>query len=291
MAWLAGDALQFATNLSAGAIAVVGFAAQQAMDQRREPVRQRRPQPSEIGGVAIETGQGRVGVGLTQEGHSAGKTFVQHEAERVQVGAAVQLAAAHLLGREVLGGAHHHVRAGEVVVAAAEALGDAEVGEQYPTIRGDEDVAGLHVAMHEVCPVRAVERRRDAGADVHGEVGAEALLLVEQLPQAFAVDQLHDHGLPLLAADRVVDRVVDGDDVGVAELGDGDGLAPEAFGDDGVGRKRRFEQLDGHLAGQRQVGAQPNLGHASLREPTLQPVALDEYGGGQRSGVRARSGG
>ena len=133
----------------------------------------------------------------------------------------------------------------------------------------------------------AVECGSDTGADVHRQVGAEALLLVEQLAQALAVDQLHDHGLALLAPDGVLHRVVDGDDVGVAELSDGDGLAPEAFGHDGVGRKGRLEQLDGHLAGERQVGAQPHLGHASLREPTLQPVALGEYGGGQRGGARA----
>lgn len=83
---------------------------------------------------------------------------------------------------------------------------------------------------------------------MHGEIGAEPLLLVEQLTQALAVDQLHHHCLTLLGADDVFHRVVHRNDVGVAELRYGNRFPTEAFGHHGVGRQRGFEQLDGDLA-------------------------------------------
>ena len=137
----------------------------------------------------------------------------------------------------------------------------------------------------------AVEGAGNARADVHREVRAELLLLVEQLAQALAVDQLHHHRLALLAPDAFFDGVIDGDDVGVAQLGDGDGLAAEAFGHDRIGRQRRLEQLHRHLTGERQVRRNPHFGHATLREATLQPVTLGEDRRGQRHGVRVRWGG
>ena len=72
---------------------------------------------------------------------------------------------------------------------------------------------------------------------------------------------------------------------GMAQLGDGDGLAAEPLGDDRVGGERRLEHLDRDLARQRQVGAEPDLGHASLREATLQPVAVGEKCRRERRGA------
>ena len=217
------------------------------MDQVDEPDRQRRAQAAEVGRVALQAGERGVGVGLAEERHPAGEALVQHEAERVEVGATVEAAAADLLGRQVLGRAHHDVVAGEVVVAGLETLGDAEVGEQHPAVGGDQDVARLDVAVHEPGAVRGVERGGDARADVDRELGAEPLLRVEQLAQALAVDELHHDGLAAL----VLEHVVDGDDVRVAQPGDGDGLATEPLGDDRVGGEVGLEPLDGDLAVER----------------------------------------
>ena len=167
-----------------------------------------------------------------------------------------------------------------------EALGDAEVGEQHPAVGGDEDVAGLDVAVDEAGVVGGVEGRRDARADVDRQLGAEPGLHVEQLAQALAVDELHDDGLAAL----VLEHVVDGDDVRVGQAGDGDGLAAEALGDDGVGGQARLEPLEGDLAVERDVGGQPHLGHPALGQPPLEPVAAGEHD--RRLGARrARAGG
>ena len=166
------------------------------MDQVDETERQRRAETAEVGRVALEAGERGVGVGLAEERHPAGEALVEHEPERVEVGAAVEPAAAHLLGRQVLGRAHHHVVAGEVVAGGAEALGDAEVGQQHAAVGGDEDVAGLDVAVHEAGAVGGVERARRRTAPMWiVSSGLEPLLLVEQLAQALAVDELH-HDAP-----------------------------------------------------------------------------------------------
>ena len=134
---------------------------QESVDQFGEPVGQGRTKASEIGGIPVEPRQRRIGIGLTEKGDSTGEAFVQHETERVEVGATVELLAAHLLGREVLRSSHHHVRAGEIVAGRTEPLGDAEVGQQHSAVGCDQDVARLHIAMHETGTVRGVEGGRN----------------------------------------------------------------------------------------------------------------------------------
>ena len=129
--------------------------------------------------------------------------------------------------------------------------------------------------MHEAGLVGVVERQRDARADVAGQLGAQALLGVEQLPQALALDELHHHGLTPVLFEHVVHR----DDVRVVQAGGGDGLTAEAFGDDLVGREVRLEPFHRHLAVEREVDGQPHLGHATLGELPLQLVSVGDDGG------------
>ena len=75
------------------------------------------------------------------KGRLAREALVQHEAQRVEVGPAVEREAEHLLRREVLRRAHHHVLGREVVVAALHGLGDAEVRQLHASLGGDENVA------------------------------------------------------------------------------------------------------------------------------------------------------
>ena len=166
-----------------------------------------------------------------------------------------------------------------------EALGDPEVGQQHPAVGGDEDVARLDVAVDEAGVVGGVEGGGDARADVDRQLGAQPRLHVEQLAQALAVDELHHDGL----AAAVLEDVVHGDDVGVGQAGDGDGLATEALGDDGIGGQARLEPLQGDLAVERDVGGQPHLGHAALGQPSLEPVAPGEHDRRRRRPAGARS--
>ena len=78
------------------------------------------------------------------ERRPAGQQGVEHAAERVEVGAAVDPPAHGLLGGEVLGGAHDRVGGGERLRAGRLGeLGDAEVEHPHPPVGGVGDVAGL----------------------------------------------------------------------------------------------------------------------------------------------------
>ena len=68
------------------------------MDDGDERGRQRGAQAREIGGIALQPGERRVGVGLAEERNPSREAFVEHEPQRVQVGPPVELLAAHLLG-------------------------------------------------------------------------------------------------------------------------------------------------------------------------------------------------
>ena len=135
--------------------------------------------------------------------------LVDEQPERVDVGAGVGGAAVDLFGREVAGGAHHGARAGEVV--AARGLGDAEVGDLHRARRRDEHVGGLHVAVDE--PARCAASSASATCLPMRMTSATGRppLLVDEVAQRGAVDQLHDD----VGDAVVVAGVVGGDDVGM----------------------------------------------------------------------------
>ena len=48
------------------------------------------------------------------------------------------------------------------------------------------------------------------------------------------------------------------------------------FGDDWIGRQTRLQPLQGDATIEREVGGEPHLGHATLGQTALQPVAAGE---------------
>jgi hypothetical protein len=251
-----------------------GFASEQLVDRHDELRRQRGAQARQIGGSRWSRASAVSASVSPRNGTRPARHSYKHESERVEIGSPVEFLAAHLLGRQVLRGAHHDVVAGEVGLGRLQPFGDAEVGQQHATVRRHHDVARLHVTVDETRGVCMVERRRHAGADVTGEFGAEPFLGVEDLAQALALDELHDDGL----ASVLFEHVVDGDDVRMVEARRSDRLAPEALGDHRVGGEGRFEPFDRDFAVEREIDGQPHLGHAALREHALQFVPLRDDG-------------
>ena len=56
-----------------------------------------------------------------------------------------------MLRRQVLGGAHDLAGGGQGYLVSQ--AGDTEVGDLHPLVRSDNQVAGLHVAVHETLGV------------------------------------------------------------------------------------------------------------------------------------------
>ena len=228
-------------------------------------------------GVLLQTGQRRLGVAGTHERNLAGQAFVQNETQRVHIGRRSEFVAQNLLGRQVLRGAHHDVLVGEILIAA-QCLGDAEIGQHHPTVLGEQDVAGLHVAMDDARTMRGVEGRAHGHPDVNRQFEAERPLLVEGLAQRLAVDELHDHGL----ASVVLDRVVNGHHVGVVQTGCHQGLASEPLRHRPLGGQVGLEQFHRHRAIEGQVGGLPDVGHSTVCAVLVESIATGD------DGVRSR---
>jgi hypothetical protein len=151
-----------------------------------------------------------LGVAGAPERRFAGEALVEHAAERVHVGPRVHVVAPDLLGGEVVERADDTARVGR---GPAELLRDAEVGEVRVIVPVQEDVRGLHVAVHERPAVRGVERAGHLGEDRQGACRAELPLVGQEGAQ---VPPLHEAHREVEVA-VVLPRLVYRDDVRVVE--------------------------------------------------------------------------
>ncbi len=131
------------------------------------------------------------------EGGDAREQLVEQRAERVDVGAGVEIEAHRRLLRAHVGG-----RADELAEAGGEGApgetgidgaGDPEVdhlGDGSPFFRGDEDVAGLQVAVNDPLLVRRVHGMADGGEELEALADGQAAR-VAVFDQRRAVHQLH----------------------------------------------------------------------------------------------------
>ena len=71
---------------------------------------------------------------LAVERQPPGDHLVEHDAERIQIGARVELAALRLLGRDVRDAAHHHPGLGDADRVFRDRARDAEVAELHDVV-------------------------------------------------------------------------------------------------------------------------------------------------------------
>ena len=213
------------------------------------------------------------GDGVAAERTGARKQLVEHHTEGEDVGAAVELFAADLLGRHVLRAADHRAGAGQLDGLVLQ-FGDAKVGDFGFPFGAEQDVARFDVAVDDVAMPGVVER---GGGFPHH-------------PQHFA--QGHFRGLPgafqeVLAGHEFEGqveqaggfaRVVEGDDVGVLESAGGAGFAQQAaaaIGDVFVVAADDPHGFDRHQAIDVRVVGEVDVAHRSGAERFLDLVAAD----------------
>ncbi len=168
-------------------------------------------------------------VRLAPERRLAREAFVEHAAERVDVGASVDVVAGDLLGRDVVDRPHQ-----VAVVADPGLVGDplreAEVGEVGMVgavgagARVEQDVGRLHVPVDEAARVGRVERARHLGEDPDRLPRLEPAV-PQPLLEVAALDVAHGDEEQLAGLTGFVDR----DDVGVVDRGGELRLAQEAL--------------------------------------------------------------
>jgi hypothetical protein len=170
--------------------------------------------------------------------------LVRHHAQRVQVAAAVERLALHLLGAHVVHRAEHVAvdgqRLGRRLLGVAR---HAEVGDHRPAGGAlDEHVLGLHVAVHHAARVRVGERPRHLAQPAHHVGRWQRPARPQPRAERLAVHPPHGEvGDPVALL-----RAIHGHDVRVRQPRRGARLAQEALPHRGVVRGGGGQHLERH---------------------------------------------
>ena len=182
--------------------------------------------------------------------------FVQHQAQRIEVGSRGGPRARDLLRRHVGGRAGPSALRGQRVAGRLLDLNDPEVRQQKATV-DQEHVRRLDVSVHHPRGMHALQGIEQVPPEAKRVAPVEGAAL-QSSSQALAIDQVHH----VIEEAVVLIRVVDGDDVGVGERGQGAGLAEEP----GLCRRRRHvrtQHLDRDQATERRVESEEDRRHAA----------------------------
>ena len=142
-------------------------------------------------------------VAVAVERPLAGEQLVQHDAGRKQVGARVDLLALDLLGRHVFERADHRALGARGVARVLDPR-HAEVGQLDAPIGFYQQIGRLDVAVHDVLPVRVVQRRQQVAHDAQRLLQRVALALVQVVLEVVALDELHHQESAVAVAVGVV---------------------------------------------------------------------------------------
>ena len=213
--------------------------------------------------------------GVGDERLASGQALEGHDGEGVDVGRRGGGGALGLLGRDVGGRAHH--LAG---LRQRHPLGrarDAEVGHLDPAVGGDEQVGGLHVAVHDPGGVGDAEGVGRLGEQLLGGGRVERCPRSQQGGERLAVDELHDQvgavgRRPVVGCALPV--VEDRGDAGVVQRGGVARLGLEAGAEERVVGVLGLEHLDRHGPVQDGVARRPHLAHAAGGDARLEEVAV-----------------
>ena len=215
---------------------------------------------------------------VARERDVAGEHLVQHDAERVEIGARIDGGAAGLLGREVLRRADDRSRLGHLRRTRAR---DPEVGHLEAAVGADDDVVRLDVAVHDPVAVRERECAQDLARVLDRDRDRGRPVADEQLLQRAPFEVLHRDVVRPLRVAAVEDR----DDVRMVEARGALRLAAEALDELLVGGMPLVQQLQRHVPAQFLVLGEVHVGHPARAELALDHIAPVEDTVDERVGV------
>jgi hypothetical protein len=215
-------------------------------------------------------------VGAAGERRATGEHLEQHAAERVDVGAPVDLLALDLLGRHVRGRADDLAGARQLRVAGGGGeLGQAEVDElrrlAVLRVRCEQHVGRLEIAMDDARGVGGVEAPAEPLRDGERTLDGQRAEL-DPVGERLAAHVLHDD------EGRIADdEVEEARDVRMLDRSDGLRFVLEALAELGIGEELRPEQLDGHAHADGDVLGDEDFAHAARAERLDQLEAAADH--------------
>ena len=204
--------------------------------------------------------------GLTRQGLEG------RRAEGVEVGRGRPGVAQEDLGREVGGRAHQGPASGQASLGRL-VEGDPEVGQLDLTLRGQDQVSGLYVAVNDPL-LMGDPQGLSAALEDHEDLVAAQLVSgarVEDLAQIAPLDELHHEVGP--PGPLVLAAVQEPHDGGVVEANEHVALALEAR-PDGLVVDRGAQDLEGHCLAAR-AARHEHRGHSAFAEALFNGVGAD----------------
>jgi hypothetical protein len=263
--------LEVAPEVARRLVAVLGSLLERALDHPRERL---RDVVAQLAGRArrVLQDRGQDGqVGVAAERPLPGGHLVEDDAEGEDVGAVVDGQALGLLRRHVgdrphdapvLGDRLRLLRRAVAVVGSLPQLGEAEVEDLEPPVRGEHHVVGLQVPVQDALPVGSGhgvgEGDREREEPLHREAVGR-----DRLAESLSLDELHGQEAEAVL---LLEGTVEGHDARVAERGDRLRLALEALDLLGVGCHLRGEDLEGHPPVEPRVLGEVHVPHAPRAE-------------------------
>ena len=229
----------------------------------------------------------RVDRRITLEGATSRKQFVEDAAKGKNVSPMIDGAAPHLLRRHVAGRAQHRPRAREAtghrrhlcgggcVRLDGGGPGETEVENLHLPVVQDEDVVGLEIAMHDAACMRRFEPARSLRRD-GGRLLRRQRTAADQVAQRLAFEQFGDGVVHAVVAAEIVNR----EDVGMRERGDGARFAFEPRDAIRVGADRGRQHLECDIAPQLDVMRAVDLTHSARAEQADDLVTPEARAGG-----------
>ena len=196
--------------------------------------------------------------------------LVGHHADRVEVGRGGDVGGQRLLGRHVGGRADGHPGRGLELLRRrpVQRLGDPEVGDLDVPLLGDQEVLRLEVAVHDVLLLGGGEAGEEVVQDHDHLLGPQ---LAHVRAQRAAAQVLHRDVRRALGEERLIDD----DDVRVAERAGDVRLAQEALDQLRILGAERRQLLERHQPLQIGLARQVDRGHAAAAQLAQNLVSTD----------------
>ena len=212
-----------------------------------------------------------------REGALAGGEFVQHDAEGPDVRTAIGWFAAELLRSHVRQGAGDLLRTGKAcgdsqIAFGVDELCQSEIEDLETPVGGQAKIGWFQVAMDDALRVSGAQPLRKLQTQAHHFLRAQRARR-QLLVQRVACDVLRDQEVGFVGGIEIVD----GSDVGMVELGQGESFLAKSLAGSFVGQGAGGQDLYGNLAFQLLVMRKKYDSHPSRADLFLDAVATEIF--------------